>query len=1059
MPPHQSAITSHFQPGASPAGPSNSLRRSPGNIRATERHSPEGEVDSDDLDAIQLGPERRLVDPSLLSMTQKRAQRRAVYASSDEGSSKEEDEEEGENYREARRQRQKAKQARQEKERKEAEAAEREGPATDEDEDMISIPLEMDQTAKGWAPGRGGSGSAGNGGRRASGRRKRVTKSSDEENVPPARLFSGKRRRGSEKGAGKDVFGSEEEPPRLAGGKSAPRLAQSHAATRRIFGSSDEEQDSDVVPLQVPRLRRSSPPRPATKPTHPSLAAHSGDSPEIAHSSVAGEPLHNDLGQEASPAAPEAGSSSQRRASGEVEEGSPMTTNRPARATRTSAQVKVNTNSRTKSKRKGKEKEVISISGTQSENSTSYEDDDGEFTPKAPSKRRAASPARRPPSKKRVSVGREGQRGPRHSPVTHRRVATPPIESESESEEGDLYNFRDKSSEEEGESRRKGARAQAGARPRAQPRTGPRPVRPRAPARRHSSPASRRRRSEDMLADISLDQPERFSINTRLRERKETVQQKELRRLAAKRRGETVSSSVRGSDEDGEGDEGEQSEEQSGDDRSGGRRGGRGRGRTSSSSLIRQFSPAPPPPKKRRQSAQNQRAEPIPPRQTKPPSRSHHRLRPHIVDPDEEGSETASLSPPAEDEQAETEEEEDMVEGLRMDSPERFQSRTRLRDRKKETANQRQLRKLKAKREGKAVVTTDEEDDEGREDSEEGIIDVDGEGGSPQYVGSDEDLPAAPGGDNYDDEDDDFIDDTEDAGPLPDGFLPDEFSLTRQAPEFKFKVVFHYLLFLVIRKEQALSLSPSNQMYFIPPLKDLRRKMQDYKSSGVRSQVWKVKFVRVLETYPEFNATVIEPELGCDACRIAGRVSKWRAYLEGDIYDPTTHEILEQSIEEEEEGDDDEMEDESRKLPRSLLLGKYCKARAQVYHEMSHWEHFLFLSIRHRYHNLLRAKGRSVPADDNSIASASENEEDDDNDNGDFEAYQRRSARASRVEANQMAVARLVQRGNLPERTRNVDEVMKWMDEAGYVKEDFEWFESFDGKGQELERDWGKTDE
>jgi len=99
--------------------------------------------------------------------------------------------------------------------------------------------------------------------------------------------------------------------------------------------------------------------------------------------------------------------------------------------------------------------------------------------------------------------------------------------------------------------------------------------------------------------------------------------------------------------------------------------------------------------------------------------------------------------------------------------------------------------------------------------------------------------------------------------------------------------------------------------------------------------------------------------LGCDACHISGRISSWQVRLVGYPYDRNTYQPIESDAEEEADRRRKEKVKEKRRqkrhrrrtssasdvssdtsiedLPRQFHMGKYCKARASVYHSMSHW--------------------------------------------------------------------------------------------------------------------------
>ena len=177
---------------------------------------------------------------------------------------------------------------------------------------------------------------------------------------------------------------------------------------------------------------------------------------------------------------------------------------------------------------------------------------------------------------------------------------------------------------------------------------------------------------------------------------------------------------------------------------------------------------------------------------------------------------------------AETEE-EDMLAELQQDEPERFNSSTRLRARPKETAMQRNIRKLANRRKGIEESTTPEESSEEEEQTSE----------SGTVLDSDSD------------DSEDFI--VDDGGLVEDGLLPHEFSLnSAQTPEFKFKVVFQYFVLLVVKGPKVLPLRGEAASYMLPQLEDLRRKIKGWRDSRVRSQIWKAPLVASLQRYPQY---------------------------------------------------------------------------------------------------------------------------------------------------------------------------------------------------------------
>ncbi|ORY20450.1 hypothetical protein BCR39DRAFT_555354 [Naematelia encephala] len=384
--------------------------------------------------------------------------------------------------------------------------------------------------------------------------------------------------------------------------------------------------------------------------------------------------------------------------------------------------------------------------------------------------------------------------------------------------------------------------------------------------------------------------------------------------------------------------------------------------------------------------------------------------------------------------QAETDS-EDGIADLAYDEPDRFKATSRLRA-KKETPFQRNLRKMRAARQGVTISDTE---------SESSIT---------------SDSAASSGSE-------DFI--VEDGGTVQAGLMPHQFSINAsQTPEFKFKVVFHYLVLLVIKGPGILPLTGEAAEYFSPMVQDLRRRMEGYKSSRVRSQIWRSDFVRALETFPTYKGQFLDfAEAGCDACHMSGRRSTWKVFLEGDPYDRETHEPIDSDSESESDKgksgksqkngakgrsrDSSSDASEEEKLPAEFKMGRMCKRRSECYHEMTHWEDELYYRVRGYYRDLLRGLYKTVPEDSEESSSEDDSEEDAD------EAKERKERRSARRLQTKARVERLRRKGLVKE-YKDVGAVTEWMDRLGYQSKDFRWLEDVVTKSEMLEHDTEKDD-
>jgi hypothetical protein len=343
---------------------------------------------------------------------------------------------------------------------------------------------------------------------------------------------------------------------------------------------------------------------------------------------------------------------------------------------------------------------------------------------------------------------------------------------------------------------------------------------------------------------------------------------------------------------------------------------------------------------------------PIPPKRTRIPSpRKKHR-----PDPDEED--------------APDNETEDEDVDIELDEPDRFKTDSRLRA-PKESKFLAGLKKLSSKRNGRSspeVVDLEDEDEEGEEGVEE---DDDGASNDSFISKDDEDTPFE---------------------------LPEEFALKRESPEFKFKVVFQYLVMLVVAGPGVLPLRGENAEYFGRQLRDMRQLVRGLRDS-MAGTLWRPDFRKALETYPEWmQGDLDDIATYCDACNRRGQHCHNNAWLRGKPYDTETH------VEEVEDSDDEDDSD-----PRDLgNMGALCLRRAQDFHELHHWEHSMFSWIRLRYTEMVRRKkGEDPGGPEPSLAP--------------------------------------------PKNADNVDEVTEWMDACGWQQESMRWLGRIEQRARRLE--------
>lgn len=361
-------------------------------------------------------------------------------------------------------------------------------------------------------------------------------------------------------------------------------------------------------------------------------------------------------------------------------------------------------------------------------------------------------------------------------------------------------------------------------------------------------------------------------------------------------------------------------------------------------------------------------------------------------DPDDEPSASAAT------------EDEDARAEIELDEPERFTAATRLRG-TKESAWAANLRRLKESRGGNAaeyVSSGSEKEDDWAYEREDGL--------------------------------DDFL--VSDDGEMLEE-LPEEFSHKRESTEYKFKVVFQYLLLLAIKGPDILPLSKSNADYFGRQLRDVRNLMKGFRDS-VSSTLWKPEFRKALETYPVWKqADLTEREGYCDGCNRRNQQCHNTAWLRGQPYDRESHETLDESDDEDDDSDPRVLGNMGElRFQVELTTGKKCIRRAHDFHELQHWEHQMFCFIRSQYNDLVRAAGRE--ARESSLASDS-----DMSSGARHELAKRRRISAGRV--------RNLSHAALPNDVEDVDEVTEWMDAQGVMLKSLEWLGRVEGRARRLE--------
>ncbi|KAF9053731.1 hypothetical protein BDZ89DRAFT_1056302 [Hymenopellis radicata] len=285
----------------------------------------------------------------------------------------------------------------------------------------------------------------------------------------------------------------------------------------------------------------------------------------------------------------------------------------------------------------------------------------------------------------------------------------------------------------------------------------------------------------------------------------------------------------------------------------------------------------------------------------------------------------------------------------------------RFRSRDKKTAFQRNLEKLKRKKLGKPVESSEDED------------------GDYYYVSvSEDDRPfkgARKDGSEDDEEEKDslfdegsdkssdfIIEDDGDGAAL----LPVEFR-AQQDLAHHFKTIFQFFVHVAVQTPHERSAFMEKQMkdeYFSVPLQVARRKIIGLRDSLVASSVWRPEFKKSLEALPRFNLYALDFSVpACDACHLGGRVSTLRGQLGGAPYNILGFDeiVSDPDSDESDDSDSEKNKKNKKKLKKkkakkvknesapkyidSVHLGRFCAKRTRVYHDLSHWEYHLFKRI------------------------------------------------------------------------------------------------------------------
>ncbi|CAL5871149.1 uncharacterized protein PFLUO_LOCUS5395 [Penicillium psychrofluorescens] len=213
-------------------------------------------------------------------------------------------------------------------------------------------------------------------------------------------------------------------------------------------------------------------------------------------------------------------------------------------------------------------------------------------------------------------------------------------------------------------------------------------------------------------------------------------------------------------------------------------------------------------------------------------------------------------------------------------------------------------------------------------------------------VPSDEDL------DRY--EEDFVLEDDQDKLGVPTEEIPFEF--TRHAYK-QLKEYFRDVVEWMVHNKLNPAFPRNNAMYKVAFMK-LDDEVKGRAGSQLISSVWNADFCRALLARPQIEMTAFPTALDhpCDACNRSKHPASTDMKLYGKAYSLETLEPLNddssedsdesKSVEDEDEGEGsgEERDRDGRVLPpesRRFLLGRQCKAKAELAHTLTHWRFHL----------------------------------------------------------------------------------------------------------------------
>lgn len=272
-------------------------------------------------------------------------------------------------------------------------------------------------------------------------------------------------------------------------------------------------------------------------------------------------------------------------------------------------------------------------------------------------------------------------------------------------------------------------------------------------------------------------------------------------------------------------------------------------------------------------------------------------------------------------------------------------------------ARQQALEKLKRMRSSQLPGVDEDEEQDGGDAQEE-------EQENPYDEDEDEVIPEVTRARQMftkDDEDDDFVEQEDDEGPLgvPEG-VPLEF--TRYASS-KSKELFEFAVEWMVQKKINPAFEIDDPIYELT-FKKLDDEVRGLAASKFTSSAWTSDFTLALQARPEIAYERIDRNSAehwmrdkCDACNRSGHPATYQIQFQGrpyrrDTLDPVDQDDPNKEDDSDSEDSSSESEDNEKQhwdanhrpiVPVSTIwyVGKFCKSNAETAHSLSHWKHHL----------------------------------------------------------------------------------------------------------------------